>query len=125
MLVEVDFWRDFHGGAVAGQVVRLKCFRPGILCVIDVDRRLVFGADGGLTEIIALHAHFAGAAGTLVLGVMGRASRGHSGVSLSATRTMALSYLIVSGGAVLRIIGPIFFPQDYLTVTAAAAADKP
>lgn len=77
---------------------------------------------GLIDETTALHMHLAGAAGTLILGVMGRASRGHSGLSLKASPLMAASYTLVGLSALIRVFGPLLFPQSYLTVVASAGA---
>lgn len=57
--------------------------------------RLPFGA--------AIHALTAGAAGTMILAVMTRASRGHTGHALSADRVTVGIYLCVNGAAMVRI----------------------
>lgn len=56
-----------------------------------------------LPESAALHAIGIGAAGTMILAVMTRATLGHTGRPLVAPRGIALAYLAVSGAAVLRI----------------------
>lgn len=68
----------------------------------------------------ALHAHFIGAAGTLILGVMGRASRGHSGLSLTAGRLMSFSYLLAGCAAVVRIVGPLLWTSSPLVALSVA-----
>jgi uncharacterized protein involved in response to NO len=51
----------------------------------------------------AIHALTAGAFGTMILAVMTRASRGHSGRELSADRITSLIYALVTLAAVLRV----------------------
>ncbi len=76
-----------------------------------------------LVESTALHAHMAGAAGTLILGVMGRASLGHSGRALTSDRLMIVSYGLVSLSATLRIVGPWLWPEVApFAMTGAASA---
>lgn len=62
----------------------------------------------------ALHAFTAGAAGSLILGVMSRATLGHTGRALTADRPLTAAYLLVNGAAALRVFGPIVAPQWYL-----------
>jgi uncharacterized protein involved in response to NO len=74
-----------------------------------------------LAESTALHAHMVGAAGTLILGVMGRASLGHSGRALTASPLMAFSYGLVSLSATVRIIGPWVWPEATSQALTGAA----
>ncbi|MCV0396744.1 MAG: NnrS family protein [Rhizobiaceae bacterium] len=60
----------------------------------------------------ALHALTAGAIGTMTLAVMTRASLGHTGRAIVADRPVIAAYLLVSGGAVLRVAAP-FADQWY------------
>ena len=63
----------------------------------------------------AMHALTAGAAGTMTLAVMTRASLGHSGRPLTANRLTSIVYLLVIAGAVTRLLVPLF-PAAYLSV---------
>jgi uncharacterized protein involved in response to NO len=58
-----------------------------------------------------LHALTAGAFGTMILSVMSRVALGHTGRPLVAPRGMALAYLLVTLGAVLRVVGPSAAPS--------------
>jgi uncharacterized protein involved in response to NO len=51
----------------------------------------------------AIHALTAGAIGTMILAVMTRATRGHSGRALSADRATTAIYILVTLAAVLRV----------------------
>ncbi|MGE5146435.1 MAG: NnrS family protein [Candidatus Eiseniibacteriota bacterium] len=55
----------------------------------------------------ALHALTAGAFGTMTLAVMTRASLGHSGRPLVASRATTLCYLLVIAAALVRVAAPI------------------
>jgi uncharacterized protein involved in response to NO len=57
----------------------------------------------GPPETAALHALTAGATGTMVLAVMTRATRGHTGRDLSADRATSAIYLLVSAAALTRV----------------------
>jgi uncharacterized protein involved in response to NO len=55
----------------------------------------------------AVHALTAGAIGTMVMAVMTRASLGHTGRVLQASRGTVVAYLLLTAGAVLRVAGPL------------------
>ena len=68
----------------------------------------------------AIHALTAGAAGTMILAVMTRATRGHTGHDLSADRATSLIYVLVTLAALTRIIAA--FSSDWtmpLLITSA------
>jgi len=68
----------------------------------------------------ALHAFTAGAAGTLILGVMSRAILGHTGRALATSPLLTLAFVIVTGAAALRVIIPVLAPQLYMEAVVAA-----
>jgi uncharacterized protein involved in response to NO len=57
----------------------------------------------GVPQSTAIHALTAGAIGTMVLAVMTRATRGHTGRALSADRATNAIYVLVTGAAVVRV----------------------
>lgn len=57
--------------------------------------------------IAAIHAFAAGAVGTMVLAVMTRATRGHTGAPLSADRGTVAVYALVTLAALVRVAGAI------------------
>ncbi|MCC6719814.1 MAG: NnrS family protein [Acetobacteraceae bacterium] len=68
--------------------------------------------DADLPQAAAIHALTAGAAATMILAVMTRATRGHTGRDLTADRTTTLLYVLLTGAAVTRVVagfgvGPI------------------
>lgn len=67
----------------------------------------------------AVHAWTAGAAGVMTLAVMTRASLGHSGRALVATRGIELSYAFVVVAALLRIASGLAVAPDLLIDVAA------
>lgn len=69
---------------------------------------LAFAAFGELPRSAGVHAWTAGATGTMVLAVMTRASLGHTGRALVASRAVQLIYLAVIVSALLRIFSPLF-----------------
>ncbi|MGE0613646.1 MAG: NnrS family protein [Hyphomicrobiales bacterium] len=60
----------------------------------------------GIPPGAALHALTAGAAGTMTLAVMTRASLGHTGRDIVADRYTVAAYAAVTAGAVLRVAAP-------------------
>jgi len=60
--------------------------------------------DDDLPRAAAIHALTAGAAATMILAVMTRATRGHTGRDLTADRTTTLLYVLLTGAAVTRIV---------------------
>jgi len=69
-----------------------------------------------------LHALTIGAATTMVVAVMTRASLGHTGRPLVVSRTTAYAYGLLSGAAVVRVFGPSFLPISYTWIVVVAAA---
>ena len=67
----------------------------------------------GVGEQTAVHALTAGAIGTMTLAIMSRAALGDTGRLLSVGRAMASAYVLISAGAVVRVITPIAFPAYY------------
>jgi uncharacterized protein involved in response to NO len=73
---------------------------------------------GWAPEAMALHALGAGAAGTMILAVMTRATLGHTGRALVAVPGSALAYLWVSLGALARVAAPLL-PGHQIELTLA------
>jgi len=72
----------------------------------------------GLTgSSAALHALTVGAIGTMTLGVMTRASLGHTGRALAADRATRALYLLVTAAALLRLLSPIAGAQALLLLS--------
>ena len=65
----------------------------------------------------AMHALTAGAMGVMILAIMTRATRGHTGRPLSADRTTVIIYVLVNAGALLRVAAG-YLPMDYAIVAA-------
>ncbi len=71
--------------------------------------------------VVAWHALLAGGAGTLVLGVMTRATLGHTGRPLVAQRSIAIAYGLVSLAALARVVNPLLddLAAEYALISAA------
>ena len=75
---------------------------------------------GPLPWTSGLHALTAGAFGTMILAVMTRVALGHTGRALAAPRGVATAYVLVTGAALLRTIGPVALSQSPIAVIAAS-----
>ena len=73
---------------------------------------------GTVDPLKAMHALTAGAIGTVTLAVMTRASLGHTGAELRADIATVLIYLLVTAGAIARLLASPD-SQSYLTQIAA------
>ena len=67
----------------------------------------------------ALHVFTVGAIGLMTLAIMSRATRGHTGLPLTAPLLTATSYGFLIAGAVMRPIA-LFWPNQYLTLVTAS-----
>jgi uncharacterized protein involved in response to NO len=74
---------------------------------------------GTLAGTAALHAWTVGAVGTMTLAVMTRATRGHTGHDLSASRLTFVIYATILAAAFLRIFAG-FFPEFYMILIEIA-----
>lgn len=79
-------------------------------------------APDAVSPAAALHAWTAGAVGTMTLGVMTRASRGHTGLPFTASRLTTGSYIAIVLAALLRMMAGIVPGGDSLAVVTSATA---
>ncbi len=75
---------------------------------------------GWLPPSAALHALTAGAAGTMILGVMTRAALGHTGRSLATPPAIVVAYGLISVGAALRVAEPVLAAPSVVILSASA-----
>jgi uncharacterized protein involved in response to NO len=68
-----------------------------------------------------VHALAVGATGGLIIGMMTRTARGHTGRTLQASRLEVVAYLLVVCAAVSRVLLPLLAPQ-HLAIWLVAAA---
>ena len=73
-----------------------------------------------ISEAAALHAFGTGAAGTMILAIMTRASLGHTGRALVASPPITVAYVLVSAAALMRCFGPAAFPHYYNEIMLVA-----
>jgi len=78
---------------------------------------------GAVGVSAGIHALAVGATGGLIIGMITRTARGHTGRPLRVSRLEVAAYLLVAGAAVIRVLLPLLAPQHLLTwLTAAALA---
>jgi uncharacterized protein involved in response to NO len=71
-------------------------------------------------EAFALHALGVGAIGGMTLAVMTRAALGHTGRPLAVTWPIALSYVLVTLAALVRVFAPVVFSVFFLELILVA-----
>jgi uncharacterized protein involved in response to NO len=69
-----------------------------------------------------VHALAVGATGGLIIGMLTRTARGHTGRPLQVSRWEVAAYVLVFGAAVCRVFMPLVAPQGFLHFVAGAAA---
>ncbi|MGZ5928010.1 MAG: NnrS family protein [Rhizomicrobium sp.] len=68
-----------------------------------------------------IHALTVGAFATMILAVMTRASLGHTGRSLIASRSIAICYGLVTAAALVRVFAPALLPNQYNQIVIVSA----
>ena len=76
---------------------------------------------GGVNASAGMHALAVGATGGLVIGMITRTARGHTGRPLQASRLEVAAYLLVASAAVARVVLPLLAPQQLVLWLVAAA----
>lgn len=76
---------------------------------------------GWVPVSIGVHALGVGATGGLIIGMMTRTSRGHTGRALNAEAPEIAAYVLVMVAAILRVLLPVLVPALYNQAVAAAA----
>jgi len=76
---------------------------------------------GWLMPSLATHALTVGAVGGLVIGMMTRTARGHTGRPLKADRFEVACYLLVAAAAAVRVILPLIAPSQIVHAALASA----
>ena len=76
--------------------------------------------DADMPPSAAIHALTAGAIGTMILAVMTRVTRGHTGRNLSADRLTSLIYILVTFAAIARVLAA--FEADWTVPLLIASA---
>jgi uncharacterized protein involved in response to NO len=76
---------------------------------------------GWISGSAGLHALAIGATGGLIIGMITRTARGHTGRPLQVSRAETIAYLLVMGAAVARVLLPLVAPQWFTGALLAAA----
>jgi uncharacterized protein involved in response to NO len=76
---------------------------------------------GWVSVSAGVHALGVGATGGLIIGMVTRTARGHTGRPLQASTAEVLAYALVMAAAVLRVVLPILAPQWFVQSLLAAA----
>jgi uncharacterized protein involved in response to NO len=66
------------------------------------------------------HAFTMGALATMILAVMTRASLGHTGRPLAVPRAIAIAYVLLTVGTLVRVFGAAISPGHYLLIVSIA-----
>ncbi|MEO7939928.1 MAG: NnrS family protein [Burkholderiaceae bacterium] len=77
---------------------------------------------GWVAESAAVHAFGVGSTGGLIIGMMTRTARGHTGRSLQTARLELAAYLLVMLAAVLRVLQPLLMRAELSAPLWVAAA---
>lgn len=76
---------------------------------------------GLFTPSGALHALTVGGVGVFTLGMMARVSNGHTGRPINVSRPIAASFVLVNLAALLRVLGPAIWPEQYVLLIDVSA----
>ena len=76
---------------------------------------------GWVSVSAGVHALAVGATSGLIIGMVTRTARGHTGRPLQASKAEVLAYALVMAAAVLRVVLPILAPQWFVQSLLAAA----
>lgn len=82
---------------------------------------LALSLAGWMTASAGIHALAVGATGGLIIGMVTRTARGHTGRPLLASPVEVAAYALVMLAAVLRVVMPLFVPQ-FLVASVIGAA---
>ena len=90
---------------------------------LPVELFLLAGAQVEIvTETAGIHAFSTGAMATMILAVMSRASLGHTGRALFASREIVASYILITIAAVLRVQAALSIGDGQAALVVAGAA---
>ncbi|MCG6122988.1 MAG: NnrS family protein [Microvirga sp.] len=116
LVLRLSRWRSL--ATLREPIVGILHLGYGWLAVAPVLMGAAILWPGHLAVSPALHALTAGAAGTMTLAVMTRASLGHTGREIVADRWTMVSYCCVSTGAFLRVAADLAGPYQLLMLSA-------
>lgn len=73
------------------------------------------------TISMIIHALTIGAIGTMILGMICRVTLGHTGRNLKASKSTVLAFSLIQCAALIRVFGPILFPEQKITLVIVSA----
>lgn len=76
---------------------------------------------GWVPVSVGIHALMVGVTGGLIIGMITRTARGHTGREMKASRLEVTAYALVIGAAMVRVFVPILWPQGLVLGLVAAA----
>ena len=76
---------------------------------------------GGVAASLGLHALAVGTVGGLIIGMITRTARGHTGRPLQVSRLEVTAYVLVMAAAALRVLLPLAAPQAYALALGGAS----
>ncbi len=76
---------------------------------------------GWISASASVHALAVGTTAGLIIGMVARTARGHTGRPLQAPKAELLAYALVLAAAVLRVVLPLVAPQWFVQSLLAAA----
>jgi uncharacterized protein involved in response to NO len=82
---------------------------------------LAMAQPGWLPVSLAIHAFGVGVVGGIIIGMITRTARGHTGRHLQVSRLEVMSYALVLGAAVVRVLMPLLLPGLYDRILEMAA----
>ncbi|MCB9026275.1 MAG: NnrS family protein [Bdellovibrionaceae bacterium] len=62
---------------------------------------------------LSIHSLSYGAMGIMILGIIHRVTLGHTGRVIQASKLTVFSYFVISVGAIMRVLGPLFAIEHY------------
>jgi uncharacterized protein involved in response to NO len=83
---------------------------------------LAWAQVGGVSASLGIHALAVGATAGLIVGMITRTARGHTGRPLKASPLEVAAYLLVAGAAVARVLLPLVAPAHLVSGLVVAAA---
>jgi uncharacterized protein involved in response to NO len=81
-----------------------------------------WSALGAVSAMLADHALSVGGVGGMIIGMITRTARGHSGLPLQVGRVEVVAYAFVHGAAAFRVLLPIAWPAGYVLAVSASSA---
>ena len=76
---------------------------------------------GWVSVSAGVHALAVGATGGLIIGMVTRTARGHTGRPLHVSRPEVLAYLLIMSAALLRVVLPLLAPSFYVVALLASS----